>query len=201
MKRAILIATGTVGGLGAVLAITPPTFTSTTSSPMALPGGGTTPAAGGATTSSTAPSASAAPAKSATTKSAAPKSTTATKIANSNQNASAAATQSQTPAAQTPTPAAAATKAVSGTFTGDVVNVRYGNVQVKITVENGKITDAQAVQAPSGRNDRWTQMAVPILRQQTLQAQSAHINGASGASFTSYGWYTSLVSALAKAGM
>jgi uncharacterized protein with FMN-binding domain len=201
MKRAILIATGTVGGLGAVLAITPPTFTSTTSSPMALPGGGTTPAAGGATTSSAEPSASTAPAKSSTTKSATPKSTTATKSANSNQNTSAAATQSQTPAAQTPTPAAAATKAVSGTFTGDVVNVRYGNVQVKITVENGKITDAQAVQAPSGRNDRWTQMAVPILRQQTLQAQSAHINGASGASFTSYGWYTSLVSALAKAGM
>jgi uncharacterized protein with FMN-binding domain len=79
--------------------------------------------------------------------------------------------------------------------------VRYGFVQVKITVENGKITDAQAVQAPTGRNDRWTQMAVPILRQQTLQAQSARINGASGASFTSYGWYTSLVSALAKAGM
>jgi uncharacterized protein with FMN-binding domain len=207
MKRAILIATGTVGGLGAVLAITPPTFTSTTSSPMALPGGGTTPAAGGATTSSAAPSASAAPAKSSTTKSATPKSTTATKSANSNQNTTAAATQSQAPAAQTPTPtptptaAAPATKAVSGTFTGDVVNVRYGNVQVKITVENGKITDAQAVQAPSGRNDRWTQMAVPILRQQTLQAQSAHINGASGASFTSYGWYTSLVSALAKAGM
>jgi uncharacterized protein with FMN-binding domain len=203
MKRAILIATGTVGGLGAVLAITPPTFTSTTSSPMALPGGGTTPAAGGTTTSSSAPSASTAPAKSAATKSAVPKSTTATKSANSNQNATAAATQSQTPAAQTPTPTAAApaTKAVSGTFTGDVVNVRYGNVQVKITVENGKITDAQAVQAPSGRNDRWTQMAVPILRQQTLQAQSAHINGASGASFTSYGWYTSLVSALAKAGM
>jgi uncharacterized protein with FMN-binding domain len=195
MKRAILIATGTVGGLGAVLAITPPTFTSTTSSPMALPGGGTTPAAGSATTSS------AAPAKSAATKSATPKSTTATKSANSNQNTTAAATQSQTPSAQTPTPAAAATKAVTGTFTGDVVNVRYGNVQVKITVENGKITDAQAVQAPSGRNDRWTQMAVPILRQQTLQAQSAHINGASGASFTSYGWYTSLVSALAKAGM
>jgi uncharacterized protein with FMN-binding domain len=79
--------------------------------------------------------------------------------------------------------------------------VRYGFVQVKITVENGKIIDAQAVQAPSGRNDRWTQRAVPILRQQTLEAQSAQITGASGASFTSYGWYTSLASALAKAGL
>ena len=196
MKRAILIATGTVGGLGAVLAITPPTFTSTTSSPMALPGGGTTPAASGSTPAATQ---SATPTKSATaaaTNKATPgKTATATKSAAPNNS------QSQTPVAtQTPT-VAPVTKAASGTFTGDVVNVRYGNVQVKITVENGKITDAQAVQAPSGRNDRWTQMAVPILRQQTLQAQSAHITGASGASFTSYGWYTSLVSALAKAGM
>ena len=196
MKRAILIATGTVGGLGAVLAITPPTFTSTTSSPMALPGAGagTTPAASGSTPAATQ---SATPAKSATA--AAPKKSTTkatpTKSASTNNS------QSQAPAAtQTPT-VAPVTKAATGTFTGDVVNVRYGNVQVKITVENGKITDAQAVQAPSGRNDRWTQMAIPILRQQTLQAQSASISGASGASFTSYGWYTSLVSALAKAGM
>ena len=198
MKRAILIATVTVGGLGAVLAITPPTFTSTSSSPMALPGSGagTTPAATGSTPAATQ---SAAPTKSATA--VATKKATPGKTATATQSAAPNNSQSQTPAAtQTPT-VAPATKAVSGTFTGDVVNVRYGNVQVKITVENGKITDAQAVQAPSGRNDRWTQMAVPILRQQTLQAQSANINGASGASFTSYGWYTSLVSALAKAGM
>jgi len=196
MKRAILIATGTVGGLGAVLAITPPTFTSTTSSPMVLPGGGTTPAASGSTPAATQ---SATPTKSATA--AATKKATPGKTATSTHSAAPNNSQSQTPVAtQTPT-VAPTTKAASGTFTGDVVNVRYGNVQVKITVENGKITDAQAVQAPSGRNDRWTQMAVPILRQQTLQAQSAHINGASGASFTSYGWYTSLVSALAKAGM
>jgi uncharacterized protein with FMN-binding domain len=208
MKRALLIATGTVGGLGAVLAVTPPQFTSTQSSPMALPAGATTPAAPAATvavTQSAAPAATAS-ATAAATKAAAAK---ATKKSSAATKAAAVNTpQSQTPAAQTPAatqaPAATqvpATKSVSGTFTGSVVNVQYGNVQVKITVENGKITDAQAVQAPSGRNDRWTQMAVPILRQQTLQAQSAHINGASGASFTSYGWYTSLVSALSKAGM
>jgi uncharacterized protein with FMN-binding domain len=82
-----------------------------------------------------------------------------------------------------------------------VINVGYGNVQVQLTVVNGKITDAQAVQAPSGRNDRWTQMAVPVLRQRTLAAQSANITGVSGASYTSYGWYKSLVSALSKAGL
>jgi uncharacterized protein with FMN-binding domain len=79
--------------------------------------------------------------------------------------------------------------------------VGYGIVQVKITVANGKITDAQAVQAPNGRNDRWTNMSVPVLRQRTLAAQSANINGVSGASYTSYGWYTSLVSALKQAGL
>jgi uncharacterized protein with FMN-binding domain len=90
---------------------------------------------------------------------------------------------------------------VSGTYTGNAVDVGYGIVQVKITVANGKITDAQAVQAPNGRNDRYTNMSVPVLRQRTLAAQSANINGVSGASYTSYGWYTSLVSALKQAGL
>ena len=184
MKRAILIATGTVGGLGAVLAITPPTFTSTESSSMALPEAAVDPVAAPSTATSSAASPSA-PAKSgATTK------PTTTKPA------ATAGAQTQAPA-----PAAPAANSVSGTFTGDSVDVRYGFVQVKITVENGKITDAQAVTAPSGRNDRWTQMSVPVLRQRTLAAQSANISGVSGASFTSYGWYTSLASALAKAGL
>ena len=164
MKRALLIATGTVGGLGAILAITPPQLSGTTSIAGAIP----------QVDPSAAPSASA--------------------------TATAQPTKKPT-TAPTAAPTKAPSGATDGSFTGDAVTMRYGIVQVKITVENGKITDAQAVQAPSGRNDRWTQMAVPILREQTLQAQSANINGASGASFTSYGWYTSLASALAKAGL
>jgi len=184
MKRAILIATGTVGGLGAVLAITPPTFTSSENSIVALPGTTADPAAA----PSTATSAAAAPTTPA-------KSGSTTKPTTTKPTATAGA-QTQAPVVTAP-----ATKAVSGTFTGDSVDVRYGFVQVKITVENGKITDAQAVTAPSGRNDRYTQMSVPVLRQRTLAAQSANISGVSGASFTSYGWYTSLASALAKAGL
>jgi uncharacterized protein with FMN-binding domain len=189
MKRAILIATGTVGGLGAVLAVTPPQFTSSENTMLALPGA--------TTVAATTPSATASVKQSAatTTKNATPKkSSTPTK-----------STSNNTPAAATPTPvkttAAPVTQSASGTFTGDSIDVRYGFVQVKITVENGKITDAQAVKSPTGRNDRYTQMSVPVLRQRTLAAQSANISGVSGASFTSYGWYTSLVSALAKAGM
>jgi uncharacterized protein with FMN-binding domain len=190
MKRAILIATGTVGGLGAVFAVTPPQFTSTQSSSMALPGADVATAApSAAATTSTTPSAAA--------------SAKATKSATKPRSASPSAAQSQA-AAATPAPVkttAPTTQSATGTFTGDSIDVRYGFVQVKITVENGKITDAQAVKSPSGRNDRYTQMSVPVLRQRTLASQSANISGVSGASFTSYGWYTSLVSALAKAGM
>jgi uncharacterized protein with FMN-binding domain len=78
--------------------------------------------------------------------------------------------------------------------------MRYGTVQVQITINNGKITDAQAVQAPGGGNQRFTDRAVPIMRQNTLSAQSSNITGASGASYTSYAWYISLQSALKKAG-
>ena len=87
------------------------------------------------------------------------------------------------------------------TFTGDPITMRYGIVQVKITVQGGKIIDAQAVKVPTGSNDRYTQMSVPVLRERTLVAQSANIQAVSGASFTSYGWYTSLASAIAKAGL
>lgn len=117
---------------------------------------------------------------------------------NSGTSNTAAAAATTAPATQAPatTPAA-----INGVFTGPSVFVNYGNVQVQITVVNGRITDAVAVKAPSGRNDRYTNMAVPILKQQTLKAQSANIQGASGASYTSYGWYTSLQGALAQAGL
>ena len=212
MKRALLIAGGTVGGLGAVLAITPPQLTSSGSLNIAggaamASTGTTTAAASSSTSTSTKAVATAAATK--TSKPVATKKATTTAAAKSTASATAEATATATPkatASATPTAtkttaAASAGQGVTGTFTGPAVFVNYGTVQVKITVSNGKITDAVAVQAPSGRNDRYTQMAVPILKQQTLKAQSANIQGASGASYTSYGWYKSLQGALADAGL
>jgi uncharacterized protein with FMN-binding domain len=92
-------------------------------------------------------------------------------------------------------------KSSSGTFTGPAVDVSYGMVQVEITVSNGKITDARALQSPSGRSDRYSSYAIPILTQQTLAAQSTNIQGASGASYTTYGWRQSLQGAMASAGL
>ena len=193
MKRSLLIAGGTVGGLGAVLAITPPQISATSSA--SGPVGAAIPAPVDAPTASSAPTASAV----ATTK--AKPTPTPTKSAKAAATQTSKSVTTATTPAAAPTTAAPASKAVSGTFTGSAVDVGYGIVQVKITVAKGKITDAQAVQAPNGRNDRWTQMSVPVLRQRTLAAQSANINGVSGASYTSYGWHTSLVSALKQAGL
>ena len=165
MKRALLIAGGTIGGLGAVLMITPPNLSSTTQVAGGIPQVDPT----------------AAPSKS----------TQPTKKPSAKPGATAAPTQTA------PQPSGA----TDGSFTGDPISIRYGTVQVKITVQGGKIVDAQAVKAPTGSNDRYTQMAVPRLREQTIAAQNANIQGVSGASFTSYGWYKSLVSAIAKAGL
>jgi uncharacterized protein with FMN-binding domain len=182
-----------------VLAITPPQLTSSDS--INIAGG----AAMGSTGTSSSASASSststkAVATAAATKSAKPVVTKKATPAATKTSSGTTATASATPTAAATT-AAAAPAAKSGTFTGPAVFVNYGTVQVKITVQNGKIVDAVAVQAPTGRNDRYTQMAVPILKQQTLAAQSANIKGASGASYTSYGWFKSLQGALADAGL
>jgi uncharacterized protein with FMN-binding domain len=183
------------------MAITPPQLTS---NETALGNGlDLAPVATTTTEATTTPSAEPTP---AATESAAPATTQSAKPAPSKSaTATPAPTKSAPVATKSATPAPSATqaasgKAQSGTFTGDPYTMRYGTVQVKITISNGKITDAVAVQAPSGRDQRYTDMAVPVMRQKTLAAQSANITGVSGASYTAYAWYISLQSALTKAG-
>jgi uncharacterized protein with FMN-binding domain len=91
--------------------------------------------------------------------------------------------------------------AADGQFTGPIIFVNYGNVQVEIQVKDGKIVDAKALVAPNNQSQRWSDMAIPVLKTQTLAAQSDKIQGASGASYTSYGWVQSLQGALALAGL
>ena len=184
-----------MGGLGAVLAITPPQLGST--SAINIAGGQM---AGADTTASASASSSSSATSAATTKATA----AAKPVATKNTGATKTPASGNSAASNSATPTAAATTApaaINGTFTGPSVNVNYGNVQVKITVVNGRITDAVAVKAPTGKNDRYTNMSVPTLKAQTLKAQSANIQGVSGASYTSYGWHTSLQGALAQAGL
>jgi uncharacterized protein with FMN-binding domain len=194
MKRAILIAGGTVGGLGAVLSVTPPQ----------LGGSGLTTIAGASASTSV-------PVKTSAVTTAATQSSNTSPVTSSKPTTVKKTTTKKTTTKKTTTvtPTASASAAassstsstVNGSFTGDAINVSYGIVQVKITVSNGKITDAVAVQSPTGRSQRFSDYALPNLHTQTLAVQSAAIQGVSGASYTSYGWYKSLISALQKAGM
>ncbi|WP_371581526.1 FMN-binding protein [Streptomyces sp. NBC_01314] len=91
----------------------------------------------------------------------------------------------------------------SGTqvLTGTAVTTDYGPVQVRITVSGGKITKAEAVQAPSGgRSTQITGDSVPKLNQAAVAAGSADIDAVSGATYTSAGYKESLQSALDQAG-
>jgi uncharacterized protein with FMN-binding domain len=94
--------------------------------------------------------------------------------------------------------ATASTSGSDGTFTGDAVQTRYGAVQVEITVANGTITGAEAIQFPnSDRHDqRINAYAVPILNAEVVTAQSAAIDAVSGATVTSNGYVESLQSAI-----
>jgi uncharacterized protein with FMN-binding domain len=102
-------------------------------------------------------------------------------------------TKSSSPAA-TKSSAASSTK----TYTGSTASTRWGDVQVTITVTDGKITDVQVPVYPSGngRDQEINAYALPILTQETLQAQGATIDTVSGATVTSDGYLQSLQAAL-----
>jgi len=107
-----------------------------------------------------------------------------------------AATPPPTQISATPRPAT--TSNASATVTGPVVDTPYGPVQVQVTVKSGKIVDVAALQTPSDqmRSQMIAQYAVPVLRQEALQAQSAQIDVVSGATYTSMGYAQSLQAAL-----
>jgi uncharacterized protein with FMN-binding domain len=88
-----------------------------------------------------------------------------------------------------------------GTYTGDVVDVYYGNVEVQAIVSGGRLTNVQSLQYPNDSN--YSRMinpdAMPVLASEAVQAQSAQVDAYSGASATSAGFVQSLASALTKA--
>jgi hypothetical protein len=87
------------------------------------------------------------------------------------------------------------------TVLGPAVNTRWGVVQVRLTVQGGKITASDTVQAPhaSAMSKEINARALPILNQEVVQAQSGMVNAVSGASVTSGGYMQSLQAAVDKA--
>ena len=97
----------------------------------------------------------------------------------------------------------ASSSGTSTTVTGDTAQTQWGPVQVELTVSAGRVTDVEVVQYPSGngRDVEINDQALPILIEETMQAQSADIDMVSGATVTSVGYVGSLQSALDQAGL
>jgi uncharacterized protein with FMN-binding domain len=88
-----------------------------------------------------------------------------------------------------------------GTYTGSPADAYYGTVQVQVTVAGGKIADVTFLNYPQDRGTSRSinSYAMPQLTQEAIQAQSANVNGVSGASDTSAAFRQSLSSALQQA--
>ncbi|CAM5663925.1 FMN-binding protein [Streptomyces violaceorubidus] len=113
---------------------------------------------------------------------------------------SASAAGGAAPPVAAPSPQGGRGAGAAGTVTGDAASTQYGPVQVRLTVSGGKITKAEAVQAPrGGQSDRVTADAVPKLNRAAVAAGTADIDAVSGATYTSAGYVKSLQSALDKA--
>jgi uncharacterized protein with FMN-binding domain len=220
-RKTIFLITGTVTGVAGVLAYNPPHISSAMASGNSLPTGSTpTQSSTQSSTQTSSDQSSQQSAQQSTSTQQTPaqpqskqttpaKKTTPTQT-NSQSSTSTTQTQTQTQTqtssnSQTtsPTPAPVQASGKSGTFKGDVARTHYGPVQVQITVNNGKITDVQALSYPDGdgRSQYISSVMIPWLTQETLKVQSTNIMNVSGATITGNAWKYSLASAMQQAGL
>lgn len=153
-----------------------------------------TAAAVASTPAATAPTTGATAATPTTTRSGATPTTTATAAPSTR---SAAASASTTTRATTTAPASADGVYADGTWTGTAQYTKWGNVQVRVTVQGGAIVDVATLQMPTdNKSSAINSRAVPRLEAQAVALQSADLDIVSGATYTSRTYATSLQSAL-----
>jgi uncharacterized protein with FMN-binding domain len=107
------------------------------------------------------------------------------------------------PTTTTTKPKRTRTPAAARTVVGSPVSDQYGSLQVKLTIKAGRISKVgfTTFVANDGHSAGIDQSAAPILIQETIAAQSAHIQGVSGATYTTDIYEQSLQSAIDKAGL
>ncbi len=105
------------------------------------------------------------------------------------------------PTATAAPPTAVASGYKDGQFTGNVADAYYGTVQVKVTIQQGKIVNVQFLDYPHDRrrSAEINSQAMPWLQQEAIQAQSAQVDLIGGATLTSEAFVESLQTALQSA--
>jgi len=196
-KRFFLITTGTIGGLGAVLAVTPPQFGG--AGGLAATDQGSTPAP----KKSTAPSATATAQPSAT-KSSNPKPSQSAPATNNQSTPAPDTTPTPTP---TPKPQNVGVKTVIGDpFEADEGRRSWGTVRVKVIFTDGAITSITGMQSPTSRGQMAFNQLDPYVEAQkintaTIKSKNANaLPYVSGASYTCIAYWDSLKTAIEKAG-
>ena len=81
---------------------------------------------------------------------------------------------------------------------GSAADTAYGPVQVQLRLRGRRIVRARAIEYPQGgsRDREINRYAIPALDREVVQAQSAHIDTVSGATYTSDGYLRSLQAAI-----
>ena len=184
-KTGILIATGTIGGMGAVFAITPPQFgnnargvdqtsaPATTQTPFATATPTPAPSEAGGATAAPSPSA------------VAPK-------------------PSQTP---TKSPTTGSVTVTGDLFAASERGRNWGNVKVKVTFKDGAITSITGMQSPISRGQWAFDQLDPYVAGQKITIEqikskdSSALPYVSGVSYTAIAYWDSLKSAINKAGL
>jgi uncharacterized protein with FMN-binding domain len=223
MKRAILVSSGTLAGLVAVLtysgadvpaaiaagpvdsnsqgALGGPPPLDQSPAPDASASGDPAPAdSASPSPSAAAPSASPTKAAASAKPSATPTKAGATKAATAPTKAAAPA-PAPTKAAPKPTPTPTKTASVAKDYVGSLLTHKYGKVQVGIRVKDGKIIAVWPVVYPNGPSQPYSDFSIPVLKSETLRAQGPGIANVSGATLTWQAWKSSLQSAMSKAGI
>jgi len=227
-RRALLIVTGTLGSLGAVLSITPPKFGADSAlAKQDAASTNTDQTTQNQTNSNPSPSQSQNQSSGAAAKSAKQSNSYAAESEDDGEEGQSqqakskpkAPTNSTTPTptptpsqSQTQTPNSQSATSVNGTFTGNAFEASergrsWGTVVVKVTFKDGVISSVKGNQSPASRGPFAIDQLDPYVAAQKISIDSIKAKSAealpyvSGVSYTSIAYWNSLKSAIKKAGL
>lgn len=113
------------------------------------------------------------------------------------------ATPAATPAPTSPAVRVAASQPTyrDGSYTGPLEDAYYGLLRVRLDIQGGRIVDIQVLRYPSDNRTsrRINSLALPYLKSEVIQSQTAYVDMVSGATLSSNAFLRSTYMALRQA--